>query len=89
MRRGNGRHARRRPYRRALKCQRRGLWQDGRRGRGEIRSRRLRFSRDIDADTGDAEAPLKGSRPRTRAIEMYNAAKITGELHRLIEQSTA
>ena len=42
-------------------------------------------SRDVDADTGDAEAPLKVP-VQTRAIEMYNATKITGELHRLMSE---
>lgn len=42
-------------------------------------------SRDVDADTGDAEAPLKVP-VQTRAIEMYNATKITEELHRLMSE---
>lgn len=35
------------------------------------------------SDTSETEAPLKVP-VQTRAIEMYNAAKITGELHRLM-----
>lgn len=42
-------------------------------------------SRDVDASMGGTEAPLKVPM-QTRAIEMYNATKITGELHRLMSE---
>lgn len=42
-------------------------------------------SRDVDASMGGTETPLKVP-VQTRAIEMYNATKITGELHRLMSE---